>query len=117
MRLSMLLKKSVRDEEREAAGKEMEEKRQQRMEEAVREELEKANQPKKVVQRKTEWEVEMIKGVKVTEEETYYKVKWFGASKMTWEPEENLRGCRDAIENFEIEEKTRIRQEESRKRG
>ena len=41
----------------------MEEKRQQRMEEAVRKELEKANQPKKVVQRKTEWEVEMIKGM------------------------------------------------------
>jgi len=109
-------KKSARDEEREAAEKEMEEKRQQRMEEAVRKELEKANQPKKVVQRKTEWEVEMIKGVKITEEETFYKVKWFGSSKMTWEPEENLRGCRDAIENFEIEEKTRIREEERRKK-
>ena len=54
--------------------------------------------------------------MKITEEETFYKVKWFGSSKMTWEPEENLRGCRDAIENFEIEEKTRIREEERRKK-
>lgn len=105
-------KKTARDENRVEAEKEAEERRQQRMEEAVRKELEKADRPKKVVQRKTEWEVEMIKGVKVTEEETFYKVKWFGAPKMTWEPEENLRGCRDAIENFEIEEKTRIREEE-----
>ena len=29
--------------------------------------------------------------MKVTEDETYYKVKWFGSKAMTWEPEENLR--------------------------
>ena len=29
--------------------------------------------------------------MKVTEDETYYKVKWFGSGKLTWEPEENLR--------------------------
>jgi len=109
-------KKTARDDEKEKTEEEMELKRQQRMEEAVRKELEKANKPKKPsAPKKTDFEVEMIKGVKVTEEETYYKVKWFGSSKMTWEPEENLRSCRDAIENFEIEEKTRIREEERRK--
>ena len=54
--------------------------------------------------------------MKVTEEETYYKVKWLGSSKMTWEPEEHLRGCQDAIDNFLIEEKTRIREEEMKKK-
>jgi len=58
----------------------------------------------------------MIKGVKITDEEVFYKVKWIGSSKMTWEPEENLGGCRDLIENFEIEEKTRIRELENRKK-
>ena len=42
---------------------ELEAQRQQRMEEAVRKELEKANKPKRpVAPKKTEWEVEMIKG-------------------------------------------------------
>ena len=44
---------------------ELEAQRQQRMEEAVRKELEKANKPKRpVAPKKTEWEVEMIKGKK-----------------------------------------------------
>ena len=44
---------------------ELEAQRQQRMEEAVRKELEKANKPKRpVAPKKTEWEVEMIKGIK-----------------------------------------------------
>ena len=54
--------------------------------------------------------------MKVTEDETYYKVKWLGSSKMTWEPEDHLRGCQDAIDNFLIEEKTRIREEEMQKK-
>ena len=42
-------------------------------------------------------------------EETYYKVKWIGSKKETWEPEENMIGCQDAIDNFLVEEKTRLR--------
>jgi len=110
-------KKTARDEAKAKTEEELEAQRQQRMEEAVRKELEKANKPKRpVAPKKTEWEVEMIKAMKVTEDETYYKVKWFGSSKMTWEPEENLRGCQDAIDNFLIEEKSRIREEEARKK-
>ena len=43
------------------------------------------------------------------DEETYYKVKWIGSKKETWEPEENMIGCQDAIDNFLVEEKTRLR--------
>merc|ERR1712223_2028077 len=112
-----VVKKTARDEDREKTEAELEQLRQQRMEEAVRKELEKANRPQKPrAPKKTEWEAEMIKGMKVTEEETYYKVKWLGSSKMTWEPEEHLRGCQDAIDNFLIEEKTRIREEEMKKK-
>ena len=45
------------------------------------------------------------------EEETYYKVKWVGSTKQTWEPEDNLFGAQDAIDNFLLEEKSRIRSE------
>ena len=34
---------------------------------------------------------------------------------MTWEPEEHLDGCQDLIDNFLIEEKTRLREEEQRR--
>merc|ERR1719216_147808 len=46
--------------------------------------------------------------MKVMEEETYYKVKWVGSTKQTWEPEDNLFGAQDAIDNFLLEEKSRI---------
>merc|ERR1719244_1279983 len=58
----------------------------------------------------------MIKGMKVKEEKTFYLVKFEGYSKCNWEPEENLDGCQDAIENFLIEEKTRMREEEMRRK-
>ena len=45
------------------------------------------------------------------EEETYYKVKWEGSKAQTWEPEDNLYGAQDAIDNFLLEEKSRIRSE------
>merc|ERR1712025_153112 len=86
-------------------------------EEAARKEEEKANRPKKPpVSRKTEWAVEMIKGMKVREDKTWYLVKWEKSTKNTWEPEENLTGCQDAIDNFLVEEKTRLREEEMRKK-
>jgi len=110
-------KKSARDEEREKNEQEMEMRRLQRSEEAARKEEEKANRPKKpAVPRKTEWAVEMIKGMKVREDKTWYLVKWEKSSKNTWEPEENLTGCQDIIDNFLIEEKTRLREEEMRRK-
>merc|ERR1719216_247014 len=46
--------------------------------------------------------------MKVMEEETFYKVKWLGSKVETWEPEDNLYGAQDAIDNFLLEEKSRI---------
>jgi len=110
-------KKSARDEDREKNEQELELRRLQRSEEAARKEEEKANQPKKpAAPRKTEWVVEMIKGMKVREDKTWYLVKWEKSSKNTWEPEENLTGCQDIIDNFLIEEKTRLREEEMRRK-
>ena len=110
-------KKRARDEDRERHEQEMEMMRLQRMEEAARKEEEKANRPKKaVVPRKVEWVVEMIKGMKVREDKTWYLVKWEKSSKCTWEPEEHLNGCQDIIDNFLIEEKTRLREEEMRRK-
>ena len=42
----------------------------------------------------------------------FFQVKWDGWPKTTWEPEENLQGCQEAIDNFLVEEKTRLRMEE-----
>lgn len=110
-------KKRARDDDREKHDQEMEMRRLQRMEEAARKEEEKANRPKKpTVPRKVEWVVEMIKGMKVREDKTWYLVKWEKSSKCTWEPEENLSGCQDIIDNFLIEEKTRLREEEMRRK-
>lgn len=110
-------KKSARDEDREKNEQELELRRLQRSEEAARKEEEKANRPKKpAAPRKTEWVVEMIKGMKVREDKTWYLVKWEKSSKNTWEPEENLTGCQDIIDNFLIEEKTRLREEEMRRK-
>jgi len=101
--------KTQRAEDKEKTAQEIEERRQQLKSEAVRKELEKASRPKKpAAPRQTEWEVEMITKMKVMEDETYYKVKWVGSTKQTWEPEDNLFGAQDAIDNFLLEEKSRI---------
>jgi len=108
--------KRARDEDRERHEHEMNLKRMQRKEEEERRQREKELLPKKPApQKKTEWVVEMIKGMKVKEDTTFYQIKWEGSSKLTWEPEENLDGCQDAIDNFLIEEKTRVREEEMRR--
>lgn len=43
-------------------------------------------------------------------------MKWEDWPKTTWEPEENLQGCQEAIDNFLVEEKTRLRMEEERRK-
>jgi len=110
-------KKRARDEDRERAEQEKEMRSLQRMEENARKEEEKANRPKKpYVPRKVEWVVELIKGMKVREDKTWYFVKWEKSPKCTWEPEEHLNGCQEIIDNFLIEEKTRLREEEMRRK-
>ena len=110
-------KKTAREEAAEKFEVEMELKREQRKEEEARRAEIKANLPSKPrAPKRTEWEVEMIKGMKVTNDQTLYLVKWEGWGKCTWEPEENLGGCQDLIDNFLIEEKTKLREEEERRR-
>ena len=101
-------RKTIREEGREKFEIEMEMRRVQRQEEEARKAEIKASLPKKpAAPKKTDWEVEMIKGMKEKAGETFFLVKWEGYTKCTWEPEENLGGCEDLIENFEIEERTR----------
>jgi len=110
-------RKTSRDEQREKFEVEMEMKREQRKEEEARRAELKASLPKKpVAPKKTEFEVELIKGMRVKEDKTWYLVKWEGWSKCTWEPEENVGGCEDLIDNFLIEEKTKLKEEEARRR-
>merc|ERR1712088_382049 len=52
----------------------------------------------------TDWVVSCIKGMKIAQEKTWYQVKWEDWAKTTWEPEENLQGCQEAIDNFLVEE-------------
>merc|ERR1719450_136188 len=92
-------------------------KREQRKEEELRRAEMKASLPKKpVAPKKTEFEVELIKGKKVKENKTWYLVKWKGFSKCTWEPEENLTSCEDFIDNFLIKEENKLKEEEAKRK-
>jgi len=108
--------KRARDEEREREEKEKEERHQKRKEEEIRKEMEKANRPKQKVERRTDYEVEFIKAMKVVDDKTWYQVKFDGWKKPSWEPEENLTTCQDMIENFILEEKVRRAEVEERRR-
>ena len=110
-------------------------------EEAERKLAEKEMKPKKPRPApRTEWVVACIKGMKIAQEKTWYQVlfppillwlfhrtshwttmtsvqvKWEDWAKTTWEPEENLQGCQEAIDNFLVEEKTRLKMEEERRK-
>jgi len=109
--------KSARDEAREQTEMELAERRARLEEEAARKLAEKEMKPKKPRPTpKTDWVVSCIKGMKIAQEKTWYQVKWDGWPKTTWEPEENLQGCQEAIDNFLVEEKTRLRMEEERRK-
>jgi len=111
-------KKTARDEQREKNEVELEMQREKRREEEERKAELKASLPKRpAAPKKTEWEVEMIKGMKMKDDKTWYMVKWYGYNKCTWEPEENVNGCEDLIDAFLIEEKTKLREDEARRRA
>ena len=38
-------------------------------------------------------------------DKAWYQVKFENWKKLSWEPEENLTGCQDVIDNFMLEEK------------
>jgi hypothetical protein len=48
------------------------------------------------------YEVDSIVGKKDHKGKTYYKVRWvgYGQKDDTWEPEENLKNCEDAITTY-----------------
>ena len=110
-------RKTSREEEKARHEAELELARElRREEEAKRAEL-RASLPKKSAPpRRTEWEVELIKGMKVIDDKAWYLVKWYNYGKATWEPEENVGGCQDLIDNFLIEEKTKLKEDEARRR-
>jgi len=110
-------RKTVREEEKARNEAELELARERRREDEARRAELKASLPKKSsAPRKTEWEVELIKAMKVVEDKAFYLVKWYNYNKATWEPEENLGGCQDLIDNFLIEEKTKLKADELRRR-
>jgi len=109
--------KRARDEDREREEADKEIRRQHRQELEYKRQLEKEAQPKRHVEKKTEYEVEFIKAKKEVNEEVFYQVKFKGYKKLCWEPEENVVGCQDLIENFYLEEKIRIAEEEDRKKA
>ena len=43
--------------------------------------------------------------MKVVADKAWYQVKFENWKKLSWEPEENLTGCQDVIDNFMLEEK------------
>jgi len=109
--------KSARDEARQQTEIELAERRARLEEEAERKLAEKEMKPKKPRPApRTEWVVACIKGMKIAQEKTWYQVKWEDWAKTTWEPEENLQGCQEAIDNFLVEEKTRLKMEEERRK-
>merc|ERR1719223_2692480 len=70
-------KKTIREEGKEKFEIEMEMRRVQRQEEEARKAEMKASLPKKPpAPKKTDWEVEMIKGMRVRDGETFFLVKW-----------------------------------------
>lgn len=112
--------KRARDEDREREEKEKEERRLQRLEiehkKALAREAERAAMPKKPVKKKEEYEVEYIKSKKEVGDTIFYLVKYKDYKKLWWEPEENLTGCNELVENFYLEEKIRLAEEEEKKK-
>jgi hypothetical protein len=50
-----------------------------------------------------EWEVEEIKNHRIYDNDTEYLIKWKGYdnSENTWEPIENLTGCKQLLEEYQ----------------
>ncbi|XP_059088238.1 eukaryotic translation initiation factor 5B-like [Tigriopus californicus] len=106
-----------RDEDRARHLEELEELRLKRQLEEERKAAEKALKPKRKIQKKENYEVEAIKGIRERNGETLYLVKFEGWKKPQWEPEENVEGCQDLIDQFEREEEKKRLEDEARERA
>jgi len=60
-------------------------------------------------------EVESIIAKRIINGELKYRVKWknYDSSENTWEPEENLHGCRDMLHHFQKQHKKKEKQQKS----
>merc|ERR1740129_1919573 len=108
--------KTARSEDKEKFLAEQLQRRKERMEAEARRLEDKEKMPKKIVVRKEIYEVESIKAMKTIGDKTWYQVMYENTKKGHWEPEENLEGCRELIDNFLMEEKVRLVKEEERRR-
>ena len=78
---------------------------------------EKSMQPKRApVPRKEEWEVESVLSMKEVNGNKFYKVKFVGYNKPTWEPEENVEDCTDHIEAYLDEKRKKDEYDELRRK-
>ena len=104
--------KTGRDEDRERDLEILERQREERRRREAEKQEEKDRRPKKAKKPKqVDWEVEAIKGRKFVQGKNHYLVKFAGWSKPQWEPEENVEGCDDLVEEF-LEEEERKKEEE-----
>lgn len=112
-------KKTKRDEDRAKDEEDLEQKRYERAlwKERMDAEkaLEKARRPKKPKVEK-DYEVETVKGMRERDGNRQYLVKFKGYSKAQWEPEENVQGCQDLIDEYFNVERRRIKEEEERRK-
>ena len=93
--------KTKRDETREQTAEEIEKHRLEMAVMAEKKAYEKSMQPKRApMPRKEEWEVESILSMKEVNGNKFYKVKFVGYNKPTWEPEENVEVIRDSNRFF-----------------
>ena len=116
---------TARDAEREKDREELERRRRERREQEAIKAEEKAKRPKlkkPPKKKQVEWEVEAIKGQKSVGGENYYLVKYLGWKKPQWEPEENVEGCEELIDEYlddldrkkeEKEEAARLQKEQN----
>lgn len=73
--------------------------------------------PSDISLKSCEWLVDEILDRKIEGETTMYLIKWIGSDERTWEPKENLTGCKLALRKFHRKERSRMMREKLKKRG
>lgn len=107
-------KTTKRDEDRVKDRLELERKREERAVWMEKVAADKAARPKKAPKPKQEvWEVSKICGHKVVGGKDWFLVKYDGPWKPQWEPEENVEGCLELIEQF-LDDKEKEKEEKER---
>jgi len=108
--------KTVREADKEKHEEEKEIRRQEYLQMLQMKDEERANRPKKKIVRKEEWDVQSIKAVKMEGDETFYLVKFAGTKKPQWEPEANMVGCKEMVDEFLENERLKLTEKQELKR-